>query len=88
MKILNKDKKERKNIVHDTLKGKYLFNNKITIGNGIGQVWIGGCRLKSWYYFCFFLSLHMGVWVRFKHVPHMNKYEKHAMWCKYQGVAA
>jgi hypothetical protein len=38
MKILNKDKKERKNIVHDTLKGKYLFNNKITIGNGIGQV--------------------------------------------------
>ncbi len=87
MKILNENKKEKKTIVHDTLKGKCLFNNKITIGNGIGQVWIGGCRLKSWYYSYFFLSIHMGIWIRFKHVPHMNKYEKHAMWCKYQGVA-
>jgi hypothetical protein len=38
MKILNENKKEKKTIVHDTLKGKCLFNNKITIGNGIGQV--------------------------------------------------
>jgi hypothetical protein len=38
MKILNEDKKEKKTIVHDTLNGKCLFNNKITIDNGIGQV--------------------------------------------------
>jgi hypothetical protein len=52
----------------------------------IEQAWIGECGLKIWNYSYSLFPLCLVVEIRFKLIPHMNKYEHYGMWCKYQGV--